>query len=68
MHTTNSVTDEEGWVYLATELRVGEPEFDVTEKLEIRHLPFHQALDMAMSGEITDAMSVAGLFRLALDR
>ena len=68
VHTTNSVTDEEGWVYLATELSFGEPEFDHTEQLEIRRLSFDEALEMARTGEITDAMSVAGLFRLALDR
>ena len=68
VHTSNSVTDEEGWVFLATGLSPGETEFDPTERLEIRRLPFQEAVNMALTGEITDAMSVAGLLRLAMKR
>lgn len=66
LHTSNSITDEEGFVYVARELSAGPPEFDVTEQLEIRRLPLAEAVAMALDGRITDAMSVAGL--LALDR
>lgn len=42
IHTSNSVTDEVGHVYLATELTVGAPEFDDTEDISIRRLPFQK--------------------------
>ncbi|KEO74777.1 NUDIX domain-containing protein [Anditalea andensis] len=61
LHTSNSVTDEEGFVYLAQELTFGETAFEETEKLIIKKLPFTEALDMVIEGEITDAISVAGL-------
>ncbi|MCE7053822.1 NUDIX hydrolase [Algoriphagus sp. AGSA1] len=65
IHTSNSVTDEVGFVYLAEELSQGEPEFDETEVLKIRKLPFAEALEMVMNGEITDAISLAGILKAA---
>ncbi|WP_439490739.1 NUDIX domain-containing protein [Algoriphagus sp.] len=63
IHTSNSVTDEVGFVYLAEELSEGEPEFDETEVLKVRKLPFVGALEMVMNGEITDAISIAGILK-----
>jgi len=65
IHTSNSVTDEEGFVFLARELTHGETEFEDTEQLNIKRLPFSEALEMVMEGEITDAISVAGLLKAA---
>lgn len=65
VHTSNSVTDEEGYVFLAEGLTAGEPEFDETEQLEIRRLPFSEAVAMATDGRITDGISVAGILALA---
>jgi len=67
LHTSNSITDEEGLVFVAKELRQGEPEFGETEKLEIRRLPLTEAIAMAIDGEITDAISVAALLRISQD-
>ncbi len=64
VHTSNSVTDEEGYVFTAEDLEYGEPEFESTEKIEIRRLPVKEAIGMAMNGGITDALSVAGLIKL----
>ncbi len=64
-HVSNSITDEYGCVYLATGLTEGEPEFEDTEELQIRRLPFDDALQMVMTGEITDLLSIAGLLKLA---
>jgi 8-oxo-dGTP pyrophosphatase MutT (NUDIX family) len=61
LHTSNSVTDELGIVYLAEDLTAGEPEFDAGEVLEIRRLPLFEAVAMVQRGEITDAISAAGL-------
>lgn len=65
IHTSNSVTDEEGFVFLAEELEEGETDFDETEVLQIKKLPLKEAIEMVMKGEITDAISVAGLLKVA---
>ncbi|KAA3439307.1 NUDIX domain-containing protein [Rufibacter hautae] len=63
IHTSNSVTDEEGFIFLAEELTAGETEFEETEDLKIWKLPLHEAVRMAMDSEITDAISIAGLLK-----
>jgi 8-oxo-dGTP pyrophosphatase MutT (NUDIX family) len=63
LHTSNSVTDEEGFVFLAEELTAGETEFEETEDLKIRKVSLAEAVRMAMDNEITDAISVAGLLK-----
>ncbi|GHA71773.1 NUDIX domain-containing protein [Pontibacter akesuensis] len=65
LHTSNSVTDEEGFVFLAQELKAGETAFEETEELHIKKVPFKEALRMAMNNEITDAISVAGILKAA---
>lgn len=65
IHTSNSVTDEEGFVYLAEELTSGKTEFEETEVLKLKKLPLSEAVEMVMSGEITDAISIAGLLKVA---
>jgi 8-oxo-dGTP pyrophosphatase MutT (NUDIX family) len=65
IHTSNSVTDETGMVYVATGLKEGETEFDDTEDIKIRKLPFEAALKMVMDGEITDSLSIAGILKYA---
>ncbi|HMQ60211.1 MAG TPA: NUDIX hydrolase [Flavilitoribacter sp.] len=62
-HTSNSVTDEAGMVFLARELSFGPSQPEETEKLEVRKLPFSEAVKMVESGEITDALSVMALLR-----
>ncbi len=65
LHTSNSVTDEEGFVFLAQELTPGETAFEETEELHIKRVPFREAVRMAMNNEITDAISVAGILKVA---
>ncbi|GAB4395367.1 MAG: hypothetical protein OHK0053_02570 [Microscillaceae bacterium] len=65
IHTSNSVTDEEGFVFLAEDLTEGETEFEETEDLAIKKIPFAEALEMVMKGEITDSLSVAGILKVA---
>src|SRR5690606_5576966 len=65
IHTSNSVTDEVGTVYLAEELTPGEPQFEETEVLQIKKLPFSKTVEMVMSGEITDSISIAGILKAA---
>ncbi len=63
IHTSNSVSDEEGFVFLAEDLTLGETEFEDTEVLEIVKTPLLKAIEMVMKGQITDAISVAGLLK-----
>ena len=63
LHVSNSVTDEEAIVYLATELSSGEMSLDDTEDIEVLHLPLQKAIDMVIDGEITDSISVSALLK-----
>ena len=65
IHTSNSVTDEVGYVYLAKELSEGETEFEETELLNVKKLHFSEALNWVMDGKITDSISVAGILKAA---
>ncbi|MCK4705806.1 MAG: NUDIX hydrolase, partial [Gammaproteobacteria bacterium] len=67
LHTSNSVTNERGLVYVARGLTEGETEFEETEDLKIQKLPLQEAFDRVMNGEITDAISIAGLLKLSMD-
>lgn len=64
IHTSNSVTDEVGYCYSAKGLTQGATEFDETEDLAIKVLPFQEAFEMCLSGEITDSLSLAALLKL----
>ena len=66
IHTSNSVTDEEGYIFLARGLEQQETSFDDTEELQIKKLPLKEAVLMAARGEITDSMSLAALFKMAV--
>ena len=66
LHTSNSITDEEGFVFMAQGLAIGEPDFEETENIEISKLPLADALAMVLRGEITDAISCAALMRVSL--
>ncbi len=67
-HLSNSVSDELAVIYLATDLTIGEASPDGTEDLALRWLPFEEVLDMTLRGEITDAMTIIAVERLALTR
>ena len=66
LHLSNSITDEEGLVFVATSLEQGETAFEESEQLEIRKLPLADAVNMVHKGEITDVVSVAALLKLSL--
>lgn len=67
LHTSNSITDEEGYAFLATHLLQGDQALDASEAdLTVKKVPFTEAVNMIFSGEITDTISIAAL--LAVDR
>ena len=65
IHTSNSVTDEEGFIFLAEGLTAGETEWDETEQLKIKKVTLQEAVAMCDRGEITDAITLAGLYKVA---
>ncbi len=65
IHTSNCVTDEEGFVFVAEDLEMGDTAFDETEDLQIKKLPLLEVIDMVMDGRITDSISMAGILTLA---
>jgi 8-oxo-dGTP pyrophosphatase MutT (NUDIX family) len=66
LHTSNSVTDEEGFVFLAEDLEQGKNELEETEAdMEVWKLPLREALDMVTSGKITDSISVMAILMVA---
>ncbi len=64
LHTSNSITDEAGIVYVATRLSFGEPSLEETEDISLRKLPFEAAVQLVLDGEITDAISAAALLKV----
>ncbi|HAW51692.1 MAG TPA: DNA mismatch repair protein MutT, partial [Flavobacteriales bacterium] len=60
---SNSVTDEQGIVYVAKGLSFHEPQPDDDELLEIKKLPFSDLFEMAMRGEISDGLALAAIFK-----
>ncbi len=66
IHTSNSVTDEVGFTYLAQGLKFEETEFEETERLEIKKIHLADAYEMVMKNEITDSLSQAGILKAHL--
>ena len=66
--TSNSVTDEQALIFEVTGLRAGVARPEPTEQIDIRAVPFEEALDMVLDGRITDAISVIAIQRLAIER
>lgn len=66
MHLSNSVSDEIAYLFLAKNLSAGVQQLESTEDIEVKRLPFVEALAMVERGEITDSMSVAAILRVAL--
>ena len=66
IHLSNSVSDEIGHVYMATGLSYTDAEPEETEEIHVKKLPFDEAYQMVIDGEITDSMSIAGILRTKL--
>jgi 8-oxo-dGTP pyrophosphatase MutT (NUDIX family) len=69
LHTSNSVTDEEGFLFVAEDLEAGASELEHTEAdLKVLKLPLREAVGMVLRGEITDAISMIALLMVARQR
>jgi 8-oxo-dGTP pyrophosphatase MutT (NUDIX family) len=67
-HTSNSITDEVAFIYLAENLSECANNFDETEDLLVKNLHFSELYEMAMTGQISDALSLCAIFKTALLR
>lgn len=65
-HTSNSVTDEIGMIYIARKLSFKEAIPEETEQLQIKKIPIKELIQMAMEGKITDSLSLVGIYKLAM--
>lgn len=64
IHTSNSVCNESGILYLAQDLEHSASEPEETEDLQIKKLPFEEAFNMVMNGVITDSLSIAAILKV----
>jgi 8-oxo-dGTP pyrophosphatase MutT (NUDIX family) len=60
---SNSVTDERAFGFLALELAPGPADPDETEQLSVVRVPYREALDAVIAGDIEDVLTVAMLLR-----
>lgn len=65
IHTSNSVTDEEGFIFLAEDLEAGESQPEETEDLKVKKVHLKEAVEMVMRSEISDSISMAGILMAA---
>tara|TARA_R110002124_G_scaffold111501_1_gene265268 strand:+ start:973 stop:1518 length:546 start_codon:yes stop_codon:yes gene_type:complete len=65
IHTSNSATNEEGFLFVAEDLVMGEAEPEETEVLVLKKVKLTEAIDMVMRSEITDSLSVCAILMLA---
>ena len=60
-YTSNGISNEVAYVYLATGVELGETDREPTELMEMRLVPVETALRMAREGEISDGPSALAL-------
>jgi 8-oxo-dGTP pyrophosphatase MutT (NUDIX family) len=66
MHLSNSVSDEEAFVYLAKGLSQHTAAPEETEQLVVKRFSFAEVCAMVDTGEITDSISVAAILKTRL--
>ncbi|MFY8184811.1 MAG: NUDIX domain-containing protein [Bacteroidia bacterium] len=67
MHLSNSATDELAIVFIARDLSFAEAEPEESEVLQLKKVHISEAYEMCLKGEITDAISVAAIYRVILE-
>lgn len=64
IHTSNSVSDESGIIYLAQDLSFSQAQPEETEQLMVKKIKLKEVYKLILRGEITDSLSLAGILRL----
>jgi 8-oxo-dGTP pyrophosphatase MutT (NUDIX family) len=67
-HLSNSVSDELAIWFLATGLTQGKHSPEGTEQLQVRRVAIREAFEMAIRGEITDALSLLAIMHYQIAR
>jgi ADP-ribose pyrophosphatase len=60
-YTSNGISNEVAYVFLATGVELGEAHREPTELMEVVLLPVQEALRMARAGEVSDGPSALAL-------
>lgn len=63
MDLSNAITDEQAIGFIAWDLEEGVAQPEACERLELRRLPVREAVEMALSGEIVDAIAQTMLLK-----
>ena len=66
LHTSNSVTDEVAFAFVAQDLYAGKTAPDDTEELTLTRVHLQDAINMAMDGTISDGLAMASLLKVEL--
>lgn len=61
--TTPGFTDEKIWLFAAHDLTPGRQNLDHDEILSVERVSLERAVELALSGEISDAKSLSAIFR-----
>ena len=61
--TTPGFTDEKIWLFLGEELTPVPQELQDDEVLSVERMPLEEAIEMALTGQITDAKTICALLR-----
>ena len=59
--TTPGFSNQKIYMYLATDLSIGECDFDIDESIETYKIDIEKAYDMVMNNEIEDAKTIIGI-------
>ena len=60
-YTSNGISNEVAYVYLASGVELGDAHREPTELMEMRLVPVEEALRMAREGKVTDGPSALAL-------
>lgn len=63
IHTSNSVCNEVGFVFLAEKLTFGQAEPEETEELALKKIALKDAYKLVMENKITDSLSITGILK-----
>jgi hypothetical protein len=60
------VSDEVGYAFVARKLSQSDANPEETEELKVWKLPFEEALEMVLNGQITDAFTCMAFMKLKI--
>ncbi|MFB5189476.1 NUDIX domain-containing protein [Alicyclobacillus fastidiosus] len=64
-YMSGGISTQEGHLFLAMDLSYGKSQLEGTEQLSMRKIPLQDAVEMCLSAEIKDSVSVIGILRAA---